>query len=93
MIDVKTMDLLKAFYEANGYLFEVVDVTTFKEIRRDGTIKIRESFRAHIAKTDSRVLMTKDDTSILMGGADAERNAALGIGATDECRSLWGRNF
>lgn len=71
MIDVKTMDLLKAFYEANGYLFEVVDVTTFKEIRRDGTIKIRESFRAHIAKTDSRVLMTKDDTSILMGIADA----------------------
>ena len=71
MIDVKTMDLLKAFYEANSYLFDVVDVTTFKEIRRDGTIKIRESFRAHIAKTDSRALMTKDDTSILMGIADA----------------------
>lgn len=26
MKDVKTMDLLKAFYEANGYLFDVVDV-------------------------------------------------------------------
>ena len=71
MIDVKTMDLLRAFYEANDFSFDVVDVTTFKEIRLDGTVANRESFRAHLAKTDERVLMTKDDMSFLMGIADA----------------------
>lgn len=71
MNDVKTSDLLKVLYESNGFSFDVLDVTTFKEIRLDGTTANRESFRARVSKMGRKNLLVKDDLSFLMGMAEA----------------------
>lgn len=71
MNEINMRDLMRGFYESNGYSFDVLDVTTFKEIRLDGTSQERESFRAHIARTDGTALLTKDDMSFLVEIADA----------------------
>ena len=73
MNGVSGREFLRVLCEANGYVFDVQEVTDFQERRLTGPISNRESFRVSFAKKDALVPLVKDDMRFLVEIAAAQR--------------------